>query len=103
MIDSKEPGLWGAAAAAIIAGFYWLRHLTRRDKEDGAGSSLNIAVTNATEAVVKMLRERIDELSSEIHKLRAEVAILIKQNQECQRQNQILLGRRTVDVLEKKP
>ena len=93
MIDTKEPGVWGAAAAAIVAGFYWLRHLTRRDKEDGAGSNLNVAMTEAAKGVIGLLQDQIEKLIKKVESLEGHIQNLINENHNCRNENQVLIGR----------
>jgi predicted RNase H-like nuclease (RuvC/YqgF family) len=95
MLDTKEPTLWSALAAAVLAAFIWFRHFMRRDKEDISSSSLNVAITDAAKGVIGMLEKQVATLIEQVQALRAQVEQLINQNHECERQNQMLIGKVT--------
>lgn len=87
MFDPKDSTWYAGAAAGIFYFVWWMRKLIRRDKEDGSASGLTVAMTEATQGVIKLLEDRINALVSEVQKLRGEVHKLLTQNDECNRLN----------------
>jgi peptidoglycan hydrolase CwlO-like protein len=87
MFDPKDSPWYAGAAAGIFWFFWWVRRLMRRDKEDGSASGLTVAMTDATQNVIKLLESRINDLVKEVYKLRSEVHKLLTQNDECNRLN----------------
>lgn len=87
MIDPEKTPWYAAAGAGLFWFFWWVRRLMRRDQEDGSASGLTVAMTDATQRVIKMLEGRIDDLVKEVHKLRDELRQMMQQNDDCNRKN----------------
>jgi len=87
MFDPKDSPWYVSLAAGILGLVWWIPKLIRRDKEDGSASGLTVAMTDATQNVIKLLESRINDLVKEVYKLRSEVHKLLTQNDECNRLN----------------